>query len=110
MPHTGPINSPGAWYGSDLKVCSEWKYVLLEQERMEMLVATRAAHQRFENIVDIGKKDFVLLTFATTIHNLKQETMHGRGFVLSRGLPIQGLEFAEIAAMYWGLGAHIGSA
>ena len=36
--------------------------------------------------------------------------MHGRGVVLLRGLPIQGLDFTEIAAMYWGLGAHIGNA
>jgi hypothetical protein len=46
MPHNGPIDSPGAWYGSDLQYRSEWKYVLSEQERTEMLVAMRAAHQR----------------------------------------------------------------
>ena len=65
-----------------------------------MLMATRAAHQRSENIVDIGKKDFVLPIFAKTIHKLKQEIMHGRGLVLLRGLPIQGMKFTEIAAMY----------
>ena len=77
MPHNGPIDSPGACYASDLQYRSEWKHVLSEQERTEMLVATRAAHQRSENIVDIGKKDFVLPIFAKRIHNLKQETMHG---------------------------------
>jgi hypothetical protein len=65
-----------------------------------MLMATRAAHQRSENIVDIGKKDFVLPIFAKTIHKSKQEAMLGRGLVLLRGLPIQGLEFTQIAAMY----------
>lgn len=109
-PHDGPIDSPGAWYGSDLQDRSEWKYVLSEQERAELLAATRAARQLSDNIMDIGKEDFVLPTFAKTIHDLKQEIMHGRGFVLLRGLPIEGLDFAEIAAMYWGFGAHIGSA
>ena len=63
-PHDGPIDSPGAWYGSDLQDRSEWKYVLSEQERAELLAATRAARQLSDNIMDIGKEDFVLPTFA----------------------------------------------
>jgi hypothetical protein len=83
-----PADHPMSHSGPDLQDRTEWKHVLSDQERMEILVATGAAYQRSENIIDIGEKDFVLPTFAKTIHNLKQETMHGRGFVLLRGLPI----------------------
>jgi hypothetical protein len=74
------------------------------------LAATRAARQSFDNIMDIGKEGFVLPAFAKTIHDSKQEIMHACGLVLLHGLPIEGLSFAGIAAMYWGFVAHIGSA
>ena len=57
-PYDGPIDSPGAWYGSDLQERSEWKYVLSEQECAELLAATRAVRRLSDNIMDIGKEDF----------------------------------------------------
>ncbi len=106
----GPISGPGVWRGPDLQNSDEWKYVLSSAERSELLDATENAAAQFDNIVDIKKSDFALPTLSGTIRDLKQEILHGRGFVLLRGLPLEDLSFAEIAIMYWGIGTHIGSA
>ena len=98
----GPISGPGVWRGPDLQNSDEWKYVLSSAERSELLDATENADAQFDNIVDIKKSDFALPTLSGTICDLKQEILHGRGFVLLRGLPLEDLSFAEIATMYWG--------
>ncbi|MED5360877.1 MAG: hypothetical protein VYD85_21015, partial [Pseudomonadota bacterium] len=97
----GPIPGPGVWRGPDLQNSDEWKYVLSSAERSELLDATKNAAAMFDNIVDIKKSDFALPTLGGTIRDLKQEILHGRGFVLLRGLPLEDLSFAEIATMYW---------
>lgn len=109
-PHGGPIDSPGAWYGPDLQARDDWQYALCERERSELLDATRRARASHDEIIDISRRDFVLPSFGPTLQALKGEILHGRGFVLLRGLPIEDLSFAEIATLYWGLGTHIGSA
>lgn len=106
----GPIDSPGAWYGPDLQERDDWKYILSEAEKSELLDATRTASRRAGDIIDITREDFALPTLSGTLHRLKQEIIHGRGFVLLREFPIEDLSFPEIATMYWGLGTHIGSA
>ena len=106
----GPITGPGVWRGSDLQNANEWKYVLSSVERRELLKATEKAAVQVENIHDIKKSDFELPLLGEIINNLKQEIIHGRGFILLRGLPLEKLSFAEIATMYWGIGTHIGSA
>ena len=41
---------------------------------------------------------------------MREEMLHGRGFKLLRGLPIQDRPIEEVAFMYWGIGAHLGYA
>tara|TARA_Y100000994_G_scaffold170591_1_gene140537 strand:- start:222 stop:1337 length:1116 start_codon:yes stop_codon:yes gene_type:complete len=106
----GPISGPGVWRGSDLQNTDEWKYVLSSAEKKDLLKATAKAAAEFENIQDIKKSDFELPILGEIIKKLKREIIHGRGFVLLRGLPLEKLSFADIATMYWGIGTHIGSA
>src|SRR5262249_49004059 len=38
------------------------------------------------------------------------EVVHGRGFVLLRGVPVENRPIEHNAAMYWGIGTYFGSA
>src|SRR6185437_11013131 len=40
---------------------------------------------------------------------LREEVLNGRGFVLLRGLPVEGRPIADSAAAYWGIGLHFGN-
>lgn len=51
-----------------------------------------------------------LTSFGQQLDALQHEVIRGRGFVLLRGIPVDGLSIEETAALYWGLGAYFGSA
>ncbi|MBL4721961.1 MAG: TauD/TfdA family dioxygenase [Alphaproteobacteria bacterium] len=89
---------------------TDWAYSLTNAEQDEFLDATRAARRAQGDIGDITQDDFPLPTFASKLAEIRREVVHGRGFVLLRNLPVEGLAFADSAAMYWGLGAYLGSA
>jgi len=109
-PHHGPVESAGVWYGRDLRGSDEWHYVLDAEERRELLAATEQAMARGGHIQDIRQEDFPLPTLAATFVRLRREIVRGRGFVLVRDMPIEGLSFPEQACMYWGMGTYFGSA
>ena len=41
---------------------------------------------------------------------MREEILNGRGFVLIRGLPVEGRPIADSAAAYWGIGTYFGNA
>jgi hypothetical protein len=108
--HQGPVEGPGVWYGAELSKSTDWIYRLSKTEQDEMLGATRAARRAQSDIAKITKEDFPLPTFGEKLADLRREVVQGRGFVVLRDMPIEGLEFADVAAMYWGLGTYLGSA
>lgn len=109
-PYNGPIAGPGTWYGPALQTQDNWKYPLSSSEQSELLDAMRRVQGAGIPLKEIRKDDFPLPRFGPALADLKHEILHGRGFVLLRALPLEDLEFAEIATLYWGLGTHIGSA
>lgn len=108
LPHEGPIESPGVWYGPDMATTDIWKYPLSALERQELLEATHAC--RNLAIKSVTRRDFPLPTLGPTLDALRQDIIHGRGFVVLRDVPIEGLDVADVARLYWGLGAYFGQA
>jgi len=74
----------------------------------EIAAATEACRGR--DIASITRDDFPLPTFGAVLERMRDELLNGIGFVLLRGLPVDGRPIEESAAAYWGIGAHIGSA
>ena len=109
-PYHGPVDSPGAWYGRDQAKTDDWQYVLSKVERQELLAATERAMAAHSDIKQVTQDAFPLPTLAETFARLRHEILRGRGFVLLRGVPVEGLSFPEQACMYWGLGTYFGSA
>jgi hypothetical protein len=54
--------------------------------------------------------DFPLPTLAPRLHALREELLHGRGFALLRRLPVERYSLAESAALFMGIGTHLGHA
>lgn len=106
--HVGPIEGPGVWYGPAMGKLDDWKYELSSSERDELLDATQQT--RSIAIKSIGRDEFHLPTLGRTFDKLRRSVLRGRGFVVLRRVPIEDLDFASIARMYWGIGSHFGSA
>lgn len=108
--HSGPVGGPGVWYGPELAGSDDWVYRLSESERDEVVDAMRHARGRHDDIARMTKAVFPMAAFGARLEELRREVLHGRGFVLLRDFPVEGFAFDEIATMYWGFGAYIGSA
>jgi hypothetical protein len=103
------VHGPSAWIGADIaRRPEEWTYQLSTTELGEIAAATAACAGR--DIASITRADFPLPTLGPILERMRDELLHGRGFVLLRGLPVEGRPIAESATAYWGIGTYIGSA
>src|SRR4051812_10103816 len=112
MPPPRPlVLGPSAWISRDLRAREEeWIYSLSPAEIAEIERATASVRDRGLDIADIRRADFPLPTFGPRLDRMREEILNGRGFVLIRGLPVEGRPIADSAAAYWGIGAYLGNA
>jgi hypothetical protein len=113
-PQTAPprplIAGPSAWIGADLRQRDDWIYELSSSEIAEIEAATASVRARGLDIADITRADFPLPKFGPVLNALRDEILNGRGFVVLRGLPVEGKPIADSATSYWGIGTYLGNA
>ena len=101
-------DGPTAWTGAEMRERDDWIVRLSESDRGELDAAWRAtAHLPIESI---GPREFALPTLGAKLLALLDEVVAGRGFVLLRGLDIEGWPIERTARVYWGLGSWLGRA
>lgn len=72
-----------------------------------------AAHKYLQTGINIGEicaKSFPLPRLSHTLQELKHDLLNGHGVRLIRGLPTGGYSASMSAAIFCGIGAHLGSA
>jgi hypothetical protein len=105
------IEGPSAWIGSEMRRReAEWSYRLSPSEIAEIEAALKSVQARGLDIADIRREDFPLPTLGPVLDRLRKEVLDGRGFVLLRGVPVEGRPIAESATAYWGIGSYFGKA
>ncbi len=105
------VEGPSAWFGPDLaQRPQDWIHTLSPAEAAEVEEAAAAVRARGLDIAAIRRSDFPLPTLGRVLDRLRTEVLDGRGFVLLRGLPVEGRPIAESATAYWGIGTYFGNA
>src|SRR5262245_14312245 len=107
---TEAVARPDAWLGSDVTQSTDWIVPVPTRAVDEMEAALRGLERRGLGWPRFGREDFPLPTFARDLTAVLAELENGRGFVLLRGLPVERYTLEELRNLYWGLGAHLGSA
>ncbi|HZK90179.1 MAG TPA: TauD/TfdA family dioxygenase [Stellaceae bacterium] len=102
------VDSPSAWIGAELaRHPEQWVYTLSPVEIAEIEAAV--AKIRGRDLASLARADFTFPTLGPALDGLRDEVLNGRGFVLLRGLPVEGRPIADSAAAYWGIGVHFGN-
>ncbi|HEX3864390.1 MAG TPA: TauD/TfdA family dioxygenase [Stellaceae bacterium] len=105
------VEGLSAWLGRDLRDReNEWAYHLSAGDLAEIAAATAAVRERGLDIGEIKRADFPLPTLGPVLDRMRGEVLNGRGFVLLRGLPVEGRPMVDSAAAYWGVGTYFGNA
>jgi Taurine catabolism dioxygenase TauD, TfdA family len=109
-PFRPPLDDRSAWIGSELaRRPQEWIYRLSERDLAEIDAAVAETRARGLPIENIGRADFPLPTLGPKLDGFRREVVHGRGFILLRGLPAEGRPISLPATAYWGIGTYFGT-
>jgi len=106
---SGPIGGPAAWRGAQLAQQSDWIHHFTVDDLAEIDAAVAAHEAAGRNMGDITPETFQLPTLAPKLGRLLEDVLHGRGFTVLRGFPVERYSIEQAATAYLGIGAHLGS-
>lgn len=105
------LTGPAAWVGSELQsVPEQWCVVLSNTQIKELEQAARHYLALGRDIGEITKSQFPLGEFGDHLCTMKAKLLNGIGFEVLRGLPVHSYSRELAAAIFCGIGAHLGSA
>ena len=108
------VDGPAAWMGPDMAARDDWIETLSTDELDELGSAARPWLARVERdpraLNEMTVAHFALPTLARRAARVTAELLHGRGFALLRGLPVERWGPRLCAVAFYGLGIHIGVA
>jgi hypothetical protein len=101
-----------AWLGAEMAKRQDWIFELRPSHLRELEVAVEARVAQGESGLSAPWTAalFPLPTLGPILASMRQELLHGRGFVLFRRLPIERYSRLETASIYMAIGAHLGRA
>ena len=105
------IDGPSAWIGSQMtQNKDQWLHILTAQQISELETATSQYLALGKNVAEITAEEFPLPLLGKLLFDLRQALLHGCGFSLLRGLPVAHYSQEFCAALFCGVGAHLGGA
>ena len=105
------LSGPAAWTGSDMQSRpQDWLTELSASDIADLEQAARHYLSLGRDIGEISKAGFPLRSFGQHLEALKHKLLHGIGFEVLRGLPVETYSQEMAAAIFCGVGAHLGSA
>ncbi len=103
------IESSSAWYGPEVAKHAEWIESLRPDELAEIECAARQQAQTEINWQSLRPDGFPLPALKPRLARMLDAILHGRGFVLLRGLPVERWGRRLSAIAFLGLGLHLGN-
>lgn len=105
------LEGASVWAGPDMMADpSIWLVDLDAADIADLEQAARHYLSLGRDIGEITKADFPLQRFAGHLDGLRDELINGKGFEVLRGLPVKGYTQELAAAIFCGVGAHLGTA
>jgi hypothetical protein len=111
--HEAPLRAPldvaAAWRGPEMAARSDWIVHLDAADVAELEHACAAVQARGLALGEVRREDFRLEALGARVRAWRDQLLHGRGFLLVRGLPVGRWGEETSALAYWGLGQHLGT-
>ncbi|MDJ0828075.1 MAG: TauD/TfdA family dioxygenase [Rhodobacter sp.] len=104
------LTGPAAWTAADMADPADWRTELTAAEIDELEAAARHYLSLGRDIGEITAAAFPLPGFGARLVALRDRLLHGRGVAVLRGLPVARYSQETAAAIFCGIGAHLGAA
>ena len=105
----GAISGPAAWYGPDMARRHDWTHVLSDDDIEELDAAIRCHVESGLGMDRVTPATFSLPRLAKKLKKILDEILHGRGFVVVRGFPVERYTTEQAAIGFLGLGSYFGT-
>lgn len=103
------IEDRSVWYGSELAKSGEWIVRLSPAEIAEVERAIEELQKSRVELTGITAANAPLPALHTRLHEMLDEVLEGRGFVLIKGLPVERWSRREAAIAFLAIGVHLGN-
>jgi hypothetical protein len=105
-------SSSFAWRASSFKDPADYLVELTSDDRGEIVAALGALERsgRLAPVHALKKTEFGFDGLGHKLERSYEEVRSGKGFVVLRGLPFEGLSLEQFTACAWGLGSYFGKA
>jgi alpha-ketoglutarate-dependent taurine dioxygenase len=99
-----------AWRHASFATPADFSVELSASDRDELVASVKALAQkgRLTPVHNLTREDFPFARLGTRLRQAYEDVRSGRGFVLLRGLPVDGLSLDEYTAAVWGIGTWLG--
>ena len=108
IPTRQALTSSAVWHPADITSTREWAIDLTDDQRGEIVTATRRAAAGGAIAADLRRDDFALAAMQPAFEAWSAALGSGLGFLLLRGFPVDLLDPGEIEMAYVGFGMHFG--
>ena len=102
------IDNAATWRASDFTSLDDIAVTLTRDQRGALTRFARDVSSANRSWYDLTPEEETLPALASTLASIRNEIYRGRGVVLLRGLPFDGLDEDEAAIIAWAVGAHFG--
>ncbi len=103
------VKSEAAWTAAEMRASTRWIHELSADEKAEIAQALDAVRKKNLRI-PFAAADFPLESMARRLALVRKEVEDGSGVMLIRGLPVDDYGLEGTRLVYWGIGAHLGTA
>lgn len=104
------FTGPSAWVGREMAGRDDWLVQLSADQIGELEDAAAHYLSLGRDIGEMSAQDFPLPTVAALLNDMSQTLLTGHGFEVLRGLPVDRYDQRTAAAIFCGIGAHLGHA
>ncbi len=107
----GRPSGASVWTATDLREKTEtWIFRFPTEALDEIDTCLRRCVARGATPTSVTVDDFPLHSLRDRFRAIREDIATGRGFVVLRGLPAEKYTLDELRMLYWGIGAHFGTA
>ncbi|MEU5726782.1 TauD/TfdA family dioxygenase [Micromonospora sp. NPDC047738] len=108
MAEIAQVWSAADWRGSQVADDPGWRLPLSSAQQDEVLVALAVAQGADVPLDSVSREVFPLPTLGVELRRLADDVVHGRGFALVQGVPVDALTEEQCVLVAVGISAYIG--
>jgi len=103
------VTHPQGWIRDDIATNASWAIHLTATEVADFEAGLASAKRSEHGMFNLSRSNFAFGPAALArLRASIEETQHGRGFQLMRGLPVERWSVEDARLLFWGIGLHLG--